>query len=331
MKKAVFNSLFAATVLLFAGNQAAAQEQNTPQTRGIDPVFYEVRPPSASVQPDKKPPKRPSYQRISQRINSGKVGREDKPKRRPPNKPNQNKPNQTAQADLPVNKSQQIGVTLWHLLTTTYKGMEQTLPIPGTDGRSRFLTPVRVSLDTLFESGDYVRLSFEASRRGYLYVIDQEMYADGTLGDAMLVFPNKRIRKGANLVMPGKPVELPDLKGNPFYFELRPQNADGKTIISEVLSVIITDKPIAGLTIGEQPILISPTKLAEWRKKWAGRAEIFERENAAAEGYTKAEREAANGTGKLTASDPLPNTVFLVESNRSGGALITVPLWYGEN
>ncbi|MBC7797588.1 MAG: DUF4384 domain-containing protein [Pyrinomonadaceae bacterium] len=360
--------LFGIAFCLVLGLQIKAQngndvQTNPPDSRDIVPEFETVRPKAASsgdiqiggsVFAVKKTAKQ-SYKRISQRPNSGKIERADKPKRRAQkinidsnigkktqtnvvNRTNNQKNAKTAKTvktDLPVNRSQQIGLTLWRLSPTTaantVEGGED-LPFTGTAG-AQFLTPTRVSLDTLFETGDYVRLSLETTRRGYIYVVDQEMYADGSLGDAFLVFPNKRIRNGANIVAPGKPVELPDLKGNPFYFELRPQNSNGKAIISEVLSVIVTEKPIAGLNTGENPVLITPAKLAGWRSKYAGRAEIFERESITTkQGYSKAERDAANGSVTLTNSDSLPNTIYMVENkSTSGGVLITVPLWYGKD
>ncbi|HEX9927924.1 MAG TPA: hypothetical protein VGB02_05180 [Pyrinomonadaceae bacterium] len=327
----------AVLLVLLLGQMAAAQQQEKPPSaRGIDPVFESVRPKTAPPngnKPDKpqqagatQKSKRPPYQRISKRINSGKIGREDKPQRRRSKNQNQNQ----QQADLQVNRAQQIGLTIWQLLPTNAPAAEGETFNFTSAGRRRYLTPVRVSLDTLFEPNDLVRLSFEASVRGYLYVIDQEMYADGTTGNASLVFPNQRIRSGANLIAPGKPVELPDLKGNPFYLELRPQTPSGKTISAEILTVIITDRPISGLTTGDQPSRISDAQLNEWRKKWAGQAEIFERNgDRKKQGYTKAEREAANEAGELTAADPLPETIFLVENKAAGGTLITVPLWYG--
>lgn len=358
VSKIWFGVLFGIAFCLIFVSQIKAQNVNGVQdnpsvSRDIVPEFETARP-NVTVSGDiqiggsvfavKKTVKQP-YKRISQRPNSGKIQRIDKPKRRTQKISIGSSigiKSQTTVAtarikttDLPVNRSQQIGLTLWKLSPTTaansVEGGED-LPFTGT-ADARFLTPTRVSLDTLFETGDYVRLSLETSRRGYIYIVDQEMYADGSLGDAFLVFPNKRIRNGANTVAPGKPVELPDLTGNPFYFELRPQNSNGKAIISEVLSVIVTEKPIAGLSIGENPVLITPAKLAGWRSKYAGRAEIFERESATTkQGYTKAERDAANGSGTLTNSDSLPNTIFLVENkSTSGGVLVTIPLWYGED
>ncbi len=314
------SSLFCLSLTAFA--------QGDSNSRGIVPVFESVRPPVVTVtgKPPNQPTKRPPYHRISQKINSGKIGQEDHPKRRPP---------QNNQADIQLAKSQQIGITLWKLLPASFRGGGSVLNddeyIPQINGgRTNYLTPHRVSLETLFENGDYVRMAIEAAKRGYLYVIDQEMYVDGSIGDALLVFPNQRLRGGANQIAPGSPIEIPDLSNNPFYFELRPQSQNGKPIIAEILSIIITDRPIAGLKISDQPILISKPMLGSWRTKWAGRAEIFEPEGNTKSGYTKAEREAGGGKQKLTQNDPLPQTVFLIESNRNGGTLITVPLWYNK-
>lgn len=312
-----------------------AQDDTGPKSRRINPVFETVRiPGTAKAQSSKQEskqskPNRPPYTRISQTGNSGKVGKENRPNS---NRLPQN--TQSAQSDIQEAKAQQIGITIWKLLTTNFKGSvnvtddDEYVPLINA-GRTNYLTPYRASLNTLFESGDYVRLAIESGRRGYLYVVDQEMYADGSTGDAYLVFPSKRLKNGVNLIVPGSPVEIPDLSNNPFYFELRPQSQNGKQIMAEVLSIIIRDRPITGLKIGEQPLLISYEMLADWRKKWSGRAEIFEPSETVKKGYTKSERQAAEGKQKLSAKDPLPQTIFLVEGNLNG-TLITVPIWYGK-
>lgn len=329
----------------------------------------------------------PVYQRIRQKINSGKVARDDKPKRRPnqnitaqnsnqSSQSNQSKQskqsnqssqsnqskrlkessaanqskrpkvsggaNQTSGAnaanrppvgaqnnanDLPLSNSQQIGVTIWQLYEARRDAGGEILA-DALSGNQRLLTPFRVGFDTLFQDGALVRLSIEAAKPGYLYVVNEELYDDDTTGAPQLVFPNGRIGGGDNRVAPGAPVELPDLRGNPFYFEMRRRNTADKTVIAEVLTVVITDRPIANLKTGAQPLEISADNLRQWRDKWAGRAEIFESPDDTRTAYTKAEREAATGARALTIGDALPNTVFLVENKRRGGALITVPLWY---
>lgn len=323
------NRLAALSMILLCSAHAFAQNDK-PKPRDIMPIFETARPPAtasgsaqgalpASTADAGKKPKRPPYNRISQKINSGKVSATDRPGKRPP---------RPAQANIAEARARQIGVTLWQLSEVRPSATIETL-LEMLGGKRRYLMPERVSIDTVFEPYDLVRLAFESSRRGYLYVIDQEMYADGTLGDAYMVFPSRRIRSGANLIAPGKPVELPDINGNPFYFELRPADRGGKTPTAEILTVIITDRPITGLQIGERPLLIPENTLNNWRTKWSGRVEIFESSEKIA--YSKRERAAGGGTATLTGDDPLPQTIFLVEGNRSAGSLITVPLWYGRN
>lgn len=332
------NIMLITFAVLLCGIAVFAQQDNQPKSRDIVPVFEKSRPSSGAqeavgkvkttnnsgkktpVKTTIKIPKKPVYKRVSTRVSSGKVSKTDRPNKRRPTK--------TTQPDIAENRSRQIGITLWQLSEVRPQTNLETL-LENADGKKRYLLPERVSIDTIFEPYDLVRFTVESSRRGYLYIIDQEMFADGTIGDAYLVFPSKRINNGINLIAPGKPIELPDLKGNPFYFELRPENQNGDSLTAEILTVIITDQPIPGVKIGEIPSLIIEKTLESWRTKWVGRVEIFETDEHA--DYTKNEKNAANGNITLNADDPLPQTVFMVEANANGGSLITVPLWYGDN
>lgn len=58
-----------------------------------------------------------------------------------------------------------------------------------TQGSSDKLVAERVSLDTVFRHKDKVRISIESPRAGYLYIVDREMFSDGTLGKPFLIFP----------------------------------------------------------------------------------------------------------------------------------------------
>jgi hypothetical protein len=298
--------------------QASAQQDNS---RGIFPVFEKKRPPKKSVRKKTTPRKKKNkpYKRKSWKNNSGRVKTSDRPRKgkRPSPKP----------VDIAETRARQIGVTLWQLNEVRPNSGTETFTF-NQNGRRRYLQPERVSIDTIFKPYEKVRFTVESERRGYLYIIDQEMYRDGTLGDAYLVFPNQRINQGKNLVTPGRPIELPALDGNPFYFELRPQNSDGKSLMAEILTVIITDQPIQRLSVGSVPKLISDTILDSWKTRWAGKVEVFESDDEA-KAYTKNERKAAGRLLTLTDEDPLPKTVFLVEANPNRGSLITVPLWYG--
>jgi hypothetical protein len=92
-----------------------------------------------------------------------------------------------------------------------------------------------------------VRLSIEAARTGHLYVIDREQYADGSQGKPVLIFPTTKIRNGNNKVSAGRVIEIPDRADDPIYFNLERSRPDH---VGELLTVIITPQPLAGLSIG---------------------------------------------------------------------------------
>src|SRR5437867_180490 len=81
------------------------------------------------------------------------------------------------------------------------------------DGSEVEWTPERIEEDTPLNPGDKVRLSIESlSRAGYLYVIDRAQYADGTLGEPLLIFPTLRT-SNKNRVKPGRLIYIPSVKG----------------------------------------------------------------------------------------------------------------------
>ncbi|MGH9661368.1 MAG: hypothetical protein ACRD96_22670, partial [Bryobacteraceae bacterium] len=103
-----------------------------------------------------------------------------------------------------------LGVTLWRLRK----------PRAADDPNSRLLilesesdpgadfVPERLAVDTPLAEGDRVRLTVEVPRGGYLYVIDREQYADGTLSPPYLIYPNFKTRPGDNAIAAGRIVEV---------------------------------------------------------------------------------------------------------------------------
>ena len=63
---------------------------------------------------------------------------------------------------------------------------------------------LEVDPDTVFKSGDRIRLSVEANNSGYLYIILR-----GSSGRWTLLFPNKEILGGANMIEKGNRYEIP--------------------------------------------------------------------------------------------------------------------------
>ena len=82
-------------------------------------------------------------------------------------------------------------------------------------GGTKQYVPVRVAAGEPVAAGQRVRVSIEAPRAGYLYVINREQYADGTMSEPYLIFPTLRTRGGDNAVKAGRVVEIPDQGDNP--------------------------------------------------------------------------------------------------------------------
>ena len=172
--------------------------------------------------------------------------------------------------------------------------------------------------------GEKIRLSFEAPQAGFLYVIDREKYADGSLGEPYLIFPTTRTRGGDNKVAPGLLIEIPAQDDRPNYFTLK-QTRDDQ--IGELVTVIVAAQPLPEITIGEQAIQLAPALLAKWEKEWGAKPEVFELADGAGRPWTKAEQQAgAESTRQLSQDDPSPQTIYRVAIKPGAPMLVNVGL-----
>jgi hypothetical protein len=232
----------------------------------------------------------------------------------------------TLQADL---STMEVGVTIWRLR-----------PGVANDGGARVLvmenaqssqwTPQRIEADTPLRVGERVRITIESPRQGYLYVIDREQYADGSLGDAYLIFPTLRTRGGDNRVRPGKLIDIPAQEDNPSYFTLVP-SPNRSDQVAEVLTILITPEPFGELQLSNNPIKLSRSDVAKWERSWSSLVERFEMVGGAGKARTKEEMEASSRESArvLTQEEPLPQTVYRIGSKNRKAFLVTVPLRYG--
>lgn len=222
----------------------------------------------------------------------------------------------------------EIGVTIWRLR-----------PAAGTDGGARVLvmedarptewTPQRIEADTPLKVGERVRLSIESPRAGYLYVIDREQYADGSYGDAYLIFPTLRTRGGDNRVRPGKLIDIPAQEDNPSYFTLVPTQSRGDQV-AEILSIIVTPEPMENLRLTDRPLKLSKSDVAKWDASGSTDVERFEMVGGAGMTWSKVEMAAsAAGSARiLTQEEPTPQTIYRIGSKGKNDVMITVPLRY---
>ena len=228
----------------------------------------------------------------------------------------------------PGSPTMDIGVTIWRLR-----------PSGGVDGGARVLvmesaqttqwTPQRIEADTPLRVGERVRLTVESPRAGYLYVIDREQYADGSFGDPYLIFPTLRTRGGDNQVRPGRLIDIPAQEDNPSYFTLMPTPGRSDQV-AEVLTFIITPRPLEDLRIADGPLRLSKPDVAKWEYAWSSEVERFEMIGGAGLTWTRMEQEASAVASArlLTQDEPAPQTIYRVSSKGKNSFLVTVPLRY---
>ena len=221
----------------------------------------------------------------------------------------------------------QIGLTVWRLRPAKSDDSARMIVQQGQDAVE--WTPERVSADTVMRQNDRIRLSFEAPQSGYLYIIDREQYSDGSYGQPELIFPTARTRGGDNRVAAGHIIELPGQDDQPNFFTMKPRRSD---VRGESLTVIVTQQPLEGITIGEKPLVLTAEQLAKWEQTWGARVERFEMADGAGKAWTQVEKEAgASATRQLTQEDPAPQTIYRVASKPGSPVLVNVGLRYARS
>jgi hypothetical protein len=235
------------------------------------------------------------------------------------------RPTAPALSNTPAEKTADsfLGVTVWRLRRSRPADEPGIRLLAHGEQRDEEWTPERIEIDTPLADGQKVRISIETAQAGYLYVIEREQYAGGTLGDPYLIFPTLRTRGGDNRVVPGALVEIPAWDDDPPYLTLhsRPEQ------IGEVLTVLVTPHRLPELRIGDKQLKLASQQVAEWEKKWGAQVKRLEARQQVGKPYTPSEKEAGAGkTQLLTPADPAPQTLFRVDAQSGDPVLIQVPL-----
>ncbi len=196
-----------------------------------------------------------------------------------------------------------VGVTLWRLRPANRADSGERLIVHDDNATSEWL-PERISATTRLVQGDKLRISVETVRAGYLYVIDREQYADGTLGEPYLIFPTTRTSGGNNEVAVGRLIEIPAQDDSPPFFTMKKSRPDH---VAEVLSVLVTPTPLEQVQITDKAQKIADAQVASWEKAWGTSVGHLEM-SATGQTWTKEEKDAT--TRALTASAPAPQLLF---------------------
>jgi len=205
-----------------------------------------------------------------------------------------------------------VGVTIWRLRPAGRADSGERIVVHEDE-----YVPERISANTKLNAGDRVRISVEAARNGYLYVIDRELYADGTLGEPYLIFPTTRTLNGDNQVSVGKLAELPAQEDSPPFFTIKRSRPDQ---VAEVLSVLVTPTPLEGVQITDKAQKLTNEQVAKWERSWSTSVGRLDMETVG-QTWTRAEKEAATNTRALTASAPAPQMLFYRPSLKTNDAM----------
>jgi hypothetical protein len=196
-----------------------------------------------------------------------------------------------------------VGVTIWRLRPANRSDSGERL-IVHDDNATREWLPERISANTRLVQGDRLRISVEAVRAGYLYVINREQYADGSVGEPYLIFPTTRTGGGDNRVEVNRLIEIPAQDDSPPFFTMKKSRPDH---VAEVVSVLVSPTPIEGLTITDKAQKLAEAQVAKWDSAWGssvGRLEMA----TTGQAWTREEKDSA--TRALTSSAPAPQLLF---------------------
>lgn len=201
-----------------------------------------------------------------------------------------------------------VGVTVWRLRPARTNDDGERMAVVHEDAGTEAWIPERVRAGASFAEGDRVRLSIEAARAGYLYVINREQFADGTFSEPEMIFPTTRTRRGDNRVQPGLLVDIPAQDDRPPYLTLKRSRGDQA---AEVLSFIITRQPLEGVEITDRSQRLTAEQVASWEKSWGGPLGRLELDGGAGQTWTTSEREASAIAARLLTRDaPTPQTIY---------------------
>jgi hypothetical protein len=192
-----------------------------------------------------------------------------------------------------------IGVTIWRF--SPGQCPIPNCPLPAGTGKGLVDTATRIEDNSILNTGERVRLGLELlSRGGFVYIVDREQFADGTLGDAFLLFPTRNINDGKNWAQPGLQIQLPRAEGC-FCVKSRNQR---KVLVADNLIVIVSPTQLLGLSeIGEKEIPL-PVKLASYVSR-AEQAKNYRGSLRGGGGLAQTPQELRAGTKGLFDTEPV--------------------------
>lgn len=299
--------------------------------------------------------------RDERRFKDARAGKRPTPQTMPPSAKNTGKirPNVVAAMD-----DELIGVTFWRLspaaderrsLSSAKDEQDDTrILIPAKKGAEpQPYHTARVGDDASFRNGELLWLGIEVPRADdcFVYVLDREQYADGSLGDPYLIFPAPTTPAGANVASAGRLVYVPAPDDPLPYLRLeRNTSRDDRKPpqpphVAERLTIIVSPRRLTFRGQLEEVdtdiklLRVDPVEAARCDREWTGKTERLGARRDFSAGMTRAEQEvretrkliptgrpAAGETRRLLPTDLLPHTIYRVQGKAGQPVLLNVSL-----
>lgn len=210
----------------------------------------------------------------------------------------------------PSEKIEELGVTFWRLRPQKADETDAETFSVNINKKIESWTAERVASTTKFRVGDRVRFTIEASRSGFLYIVNREFYTDGTSGEANIIFPTLETRGGDNRVTAGSLIEIPDSSNKFAYFNITTKRKDYG---GEELLVIVSPVKLP-IEIGLRAQPVNREMVQKWLDDWGATVDIYDAEDGEGIAYTQIEANAAKTASRsLTQEEPLPQTIYRVK------------------
>jgi hypothetical protein len=207
-----------------------------------------------------------------------------------------------------------FGLTLWR----TQAGARAS-------SRCSELNLRRAALDEPLRPNDAIRLGFEASRPGHLYVFNREVAKAGP-GEWYLIFPTTRIRGGRNDVEPGTLIEIPPDDSLCATFALETQAGAA----GEKVAFLLSDRPIEQLPPRDSDYEVDPAVLERLRRRALEPSGSSKSVEGVGQPRTAAEDEAsAQWTRRLRYHEALPQTILTFADDKGRPLFAEVTLSVG--
>lgn len=223
-----------------------------------------------------------------------------------------------------------LGLTVWKL-----RPADREAPDDESDDEDSL---ERIEADMPLKDGERIRLSVESlSHKGYLYVIDRELYSDGSYSSPKLIYPTLLSQNRNSLIRPGDLIFIPQ---GSRHFRVKSKQAE-KTQVAEVLTFIISPKPLIKLSdLQMKAIDIPLSQFEDWIDKWEpDDTALLEEIDGAGKTITLVEQSVGQESAKdlteqsnrLSPDDPTPQTVFRSRIRSGTPYLVNVSIKYDAN